>query len=110
MGLVVTPLPDPPGGLDAPPDVVISDGPVLSLATDYEANGTMWAAAGMADSSLRVWNSTDHGASWNYITGTMISPHAVYNYIGLAVGIGDSNFIHLLFIHPNGSGDAYEVR
>jgi hypothetical protein len=108
--LVVTPLPDPPAGLDAPPDVVISPGPVLSLATDYESDGTMWAAAGLTDSSVRVWNSTDHGATWNYITGATISPYSVFDRIGLAVGIGDSNFIHLLLIHPNGNGDAYEVR
>ncbi len=108
--LTVTPVPEPRSGMDAVPDVTIYDGLVTSFATDYEADGTMWTAAGLPDSTIQVWKSTDHGTSWTYVTGATVNPKALYGRLGMAVGTGDSNFIHVMLIHPNNNGDVYELR
>lgn len=108
--LKVTPVPEAPAGMDAGPDVTINDGLVTSFATDYEDDGTMWTAAGLPDSSVHVWKSTDHGATWISVAGATPSPKALYNRLGMAVGTGDSNFIHVMLIHPNNDGDVYELR
>ena len=110
VDVTVDELPEPPAGMDAGPDVTINDGLVNSFATDYEADGTMWTAAGLPDSTIRVWKSIDHGASWTYVTGATPSPRALYKRLVMAVGIGDSNFIHVMLIHPNNNGDVYELR
>lgn len=108
--LMVTAVPEPPAGMDAGPDVTINDGLVNSFATDYEADGTMWTAAGLPDSTVSVWKSTDHGASWTHITSATVNPKALYHRLGMAVGTGDSNFIHVMLIHPSNNGDVYELR
>ncbi len=108
--LTVTTVPEPRSGMDAVPDVTIYDGLVNSFATDYEADGTMWTAAGLPDSTINVWKSTDHGTSWTYIAGATVTPKALYGRLGMAVGTGDSNFIHVMLIHPNNNGDVYELR
>jgi hypothetical protein len=108
--LTLTPVPEPPAGMDAGPDATIYAGLVNSFATDYEADGTMWTAAGLPDSSIRVWKSTNHGASWTQVASATPSPKALYSRLGMAVGTGDSNFIHVMLIHPNNYGDVYELR
>ncbi len=100
----------PPSGLDAGPDVPIVSGATNAFAADYETDGTMYAAAAQPDSTIRVYKSTNHGTSWAYLCGATISPKARYTELGMVVGIGDSNFIHVMCVHPNGNGDVYQLR
>ncbi len=95
---------------DANPDVVIYNQASRCIGADYEMNGTIWAAAAQNDSAVRVWKSTDHGNTWTFVCGARTTPACLFNRIGLVVGTGDSNFIHVMVIHPSGNGDVYEIR
>ncbi|MFO7676739.1 MAG: hypothetical protein R6X12_10535 [bacterium] len=104
-------LPEPPAGADfVGPDIRITGGPILSTAADYSMDGTMYAACGLPDSSVRVYRSTDHGETWSYVNGLQPSPRALYRRIALCVTRGDSARIHLFLIHPTGYGDVYSGR
>jgi hypothetical protein len=70
----------------------------------------MWVAAGLPDSTLRIWKSSDHGTTWSYFSGGRTTPGSVFGRIGLVVGEGDSNFVHAFVLHPSNSGDMYEMR
>jgi len=104
-------LPDPPpASCDVGADIVIQGGPVYGTAADYLMDGTMYAAASLPDSSVRIWRSIDHGETWQYFSGVMPSPHAIYGRIQLVAADGDSDFVFVFLIHPSGSGDVYVAR
>lgn len=102
-------LPDPPAGWNGSfaPDQQVTTGPVYSFATDYEQDptGTMWAAVGWGDSTVRVFKSEDHGASWPYVNGFYWPPKHPIGKLEMAVGAGDSNFVYVAELLPANDGD-----
>ena len=103
-------MPEPQGGLlDRAPDVVIHPAQVNGSGTDYEANGTMWAACSPFDSTVRIYNSTDAGQTWNYFTGFGWSTPCQFGRVQVVVGIGDSNFVHVFALLPFQDGDLVDV-
>ena len=105
------PVLEPPQGMTGlGTDVTIAGGTVNGTAADYTMDGKMYAAAGLPDSTVRVWRSTDFGATWGYLCGVSPSPHALYPRISLVVGTGDSNQIFIFLIHPIDNGDVYQAR
>lgn len=109
--LQVVEVPEPPRQDWPGPDVTIYSGrEVLSIATDYESDGTMYAAMGWTDSTVRIFKSTDHGENWSYLCGAGVTPRCLFEKIGLVVGFGDSNFIHLMFTHPINNGSVFQLR
>jgi hypothetical protein len=103
-------VPEPQGGLlDPAPDVVIHPAQVNGTGTDYEADGTMWAVCSPLDSSVRVYNSTDAGQTWNYFTGFGWSTPCQFGRVQVVVGIGDSNFVHVFALLPFQDGDLIDV-
>lgn len=130
----VTPVPDEPGrlpaddggttalipvddlpfepGFDAP-DVVItqSSSGLAAISTDYQPDGSLWAAASFRqDSACRVFRSTDGGFNWDYFGGFNFPNRALVRRLKLVVGNGDSARVHLFALHPTGQGDLYCVR
>jgi hypothetical protein len=103
-------LPEPQGGLlDPAPDVVIHPNQVMGTGADYEPDGTMWAVCSPLDSSVRVYNSTDAGQTWNYFTGFGWSTPCQFGRVQIVVGIGDSNFVHIFALLPFQDGDLVDV-
>ncbi len=101
---------EPQGGRpDLVPDVVIHPSTVNGTGADYEAVGTMWAVCSPLDSSVRVYNSTDAGQTWNYFTGFGWSSPCQFGRVQVVVGIGDSNFVHIFALLPFQDGDLIDV-
>ena len=90
------------------PDVLIELGSMLATATDYEEDGTMWTVFSRPDSNTFLYRSTDHGEIWQYAWS--FNWNFVIGRLGLIVGQGDSNFIHVFVIRPDGDGDLYDLR
>lgn len=102
---------EPPTGSDfIPPDIVIQPGSIYATAADYEMDGTMWVAAALPDSSASIWRSSDHGYTWDFFTRVISNPRTIFYRLGLVIGDGDSNCIHLMLRHPNNGGDAYDLN
>jgi hypothetical protein len=98
----------PPGWNGAfEPDKQITTGPSFSFAADYEQDptGTMWVAVGWLDSTVRVFKSEDHGASWPYVNGFYWPPKHPIGKLEMAVGEGDSNFVYVAELLPANDGD-----
>jgi hypothetical protein len=103
-------VPEPQRGLlDPAPDVVIHPAPVNGTGTDYETDGTMWAVCSPLDSTVRIYNSTDAGQTWNYFTGFGWSTPCQFGRVQVVVGIGDSNFVHVFALLPFQDGDLIDV-
>ncbi|MEO0085567.1 MAG: T9SS type A sorting domain-containing protein [candidate division WOR-3 bacterium] len=93
------------------PDVMIDTGAILATAADYEMDGTMYVAwSRLRDSLVLVVKSTNHGNSWQYVTGFITSPKWPVPRLGMVVGAGDSAFIYVIALHPSSNGDAVCVR
>lgn len=81
------------------------------FACDYNyANGTMYAVTSNLDSIARLYRSTDHGATWQYVYHFTTSPADIYSQVGLVVGEGDSSFIYIFVRHSIGNGNVYLLR
>jgi hypothetical protein len=81
------------------------------FACDYNyADGTMWAVTANFDSIARLYRSTDHGVTWQYVYWMGTSPADVFSQVGLVIGEGDSSFIYVFLRHRFGDGDVYLVR
>jgi hypothetical protein len=93
---------------DAGPDVLIRQGRVTATAADYEPDGTMWVALACLDSINHLYFSTDHGTTWNHHVAFQCNQ--LFRKLGLVVGQGDSNFIHIFVISQDYSGDLYDFR
>lgn len=103
-------VPEPQGGLlDPALDVVIYPNQVNGTGTDYEADGTMWTVCSPLDSSVRIYNSTDHGQTWNYFRGFGWSTPCQFGRVQVVVGVGDSNFVHVFALLPFQDGDLVDV-
>jgi len=101
----------PPQGelLDPAADVVIYPNQVMGSGVDYEADGTMWVACSPLDSSVRIYNSVDHGQTWNFFQSFSWSPPCRFGRVQVVVGIGDSNFVHVFALLPFQDGDLVDV-
>ena len=103
-------VPAPQGGLpDLAPDVVIYPSTVNGTGTDYEADGTMWAVCSPPDSTVKVYKSTDAGATWNYFQGFGWGPACLFGRVQVVVGIGDSNYVHIFALLPFQDGDLVDI-
>ena len=103
-------VPAPQGGLLYPaPDVVIYPSTVNGTGADYEADGTMWAVCSPPDSTVKVYKSTDAGATWNYFQGFGWGPACQFGRVQVVVGIGDSNFVHIVALLPLQDGDLVDI-
>jgi hypothetical protein len=99
----------PPSGMPlVGPDVMIMNGRILATAADYLPDGTMWTVCSRDDSNAFVFKSTDYGEIWQFI----VSLNWSFNIarLGLAVGEGDSGFVHIFVINPANDGDLYDLR
>ncbi len=95
------------------PDQQIDGAPPYWFAVDYEQdpNGTMWVAVGSrSDSSVHVLRSTNHGASWDWLTGYYWPPKHPIGKLELVVGEGDSNFVYVFELLEENNGDLRVVR
>jgi len=103
--------PPEPGRFNGP-DALIDVGLVAATAADYEMDGTMWVLVSRAsDSTAHCYKSTDHGVTWQWVTGFQRSSQkAPFNQVGLVVGQGDSAFVYCYVIMPDNAGDLCQVR
>src|SRR5512137_132563 len=67
--------------------VTVDTGYFPDYACDYNpADGTMWVARSTYDSIVKLYRSTDHGQSWQYVYWMGTDPSDVFQRIGLVVG------------------------
>ncbi len=98
-----------PGSFD--PDVLLDTCRIRATAADYELNGTMYAVGNrIQDNWSNIYQSRDHGESWQYIAGFASNPLEPQERIGLVVGEGDSTLVYGFLINPTNSGDLWCVR
>jgi len=97
-------------GANLAADQLIYAGGVNALSSDYEMDGTMWAAFAGADSAIRVYKSSDHGASWSKIQEYFVPPKHAIDKVELVVGQGDSGFVYVFENMPSSNGDLSAVR
>ncbi len=95
---------------DPLPDILINLGPTYATAADYTRDGSMYAAASIGDSTVRVWKSRDHGATWAYLSGVQFGTKVIINSIALTVTTGDSTNVFLYVVHPGSNGDVDVAR
>lgn len=91
-------------------DRLIYPGAMRDFAVDYDTNGTMYVAVSTPDSMIRIYRSTNHGLTWNYMYGVFHTPRDYYTRLGLVATQGDSGFLHLFCRHRNANGDIYQFR
>lgn len=102
------------------PDVQVYSGDLVSplggpgsermLSTDYATNGhTFVAFPQRSDSTVRLYRSTDEGATWAYWAG-LIHTGNVLSSPELVVAEGDSDFVFLFVKSTAGNGDVYMGR
>jgi len=91
------------------PDVIITGPVVYASAADYSMDGSIYAAAALPDTTVRVWKSRDHGATWAELNGVRYGPGFLPR-VQLVVTQGDSAAVNLFFLVPDNNGDAYIVR
>ncbi len=93
------------------PDQPILTGAVTASATDWEVDGTLWAAfASQTDSVVWLCKSTDHGANWISLSGFFWPPRHIIDKIEMVVGPGDSGFIYVFENVPANDGDLKVAR
>jgi hypothetical protein len=103
--------PAPPSPRDWDGNVTVDTMHFTDFACDYNyANGTMWVVTANFDSIARLYRSTDHGVSWQYVYWMGTAPADVYSQVGLVVGEGDSSFIYVYLRHRFNNGDIYMYR
>jgi hypothetical protein len=91
--------------------VTVDTGAFVDYACDYNsADGTMWVLTSRPDSVARLYRSTDHGASWQFVFWMTTSPNDVFRKVGLVVGEGDSSFLYVFLRHRFNDGDIYLYR
>jgi hypothetical protein len=96
-----------PGHTDWAGDVLIDTGYVADFAVDWNlADGTMWLAeAPMLDSLVKIYRSTDHGATWNYVFWFSTNPLSTVPRVGLVFGEGESSYVNVFFWSPAENGN-----
>jgi hypothetical protein len=98
-------------GANLAADQLIYTGGISALSSDYEMDGTMWAAfATEADSTTFIYKSTDHGTSWTAVQQVWWNPKHPIEKIELVVGQGDSGFVYLFENLPSDDGDLVLMR
>ncbi len=97
-----------PAGFD--PDVMIDGRSVRAFDTDYQMDGTMWAAFSTYEDTAYICKSTDHGATWQFVQSLCWTPAAPIQDVGLVIGEGDSTYIYV-FLHNEGNrGECWLMR
>ncbi len=101
-----------PSLLDWGLDVILDTSYIYDYDGDYDENtGWMWVAvAPMTDSVVRLYRSTDHGLHWFLVATMGHTPRSLYSQVGLVVGRGDSNWVHVFMRHSINNGDIYLFR
>jgi hypothetical protein len=91
-------------------DILIREGTIVATAADYEMDGTMWTAfTRLDDSSTYVYQSTDHGLSWQYKQVSGASGR-IFDKLGIVIGEGESSFVYTFLLDPVNNGDLWLVR
>ncbi len=92
------------------PDVMIDGRRVRAFDTDYQMDGTMWAAFSTYEDTAYIYKSTDHGATWQLVQYLHWVPATPIQDVGLVIGEGDSAFIYV-FLHQEGNrGECWLMR
>jgi FlgD Ig-like domain len=87
-------------------DVPIYADDIWGFGTAGDTNGTMWAAIGLRpDSVIRIFRSTDHGLTWNYVQ--WMTHGSDFRKIEVVVGSGDSNYVYIFYIRRVADGDLW---
>jgi hypothetical protein len=97
-----------PGGFG--PDVMIDARRVRAFDTDYQMDGTMWAAFSTYEDTAYIYRSNDHGVSWQLLRYLHWVPPAPIKDIGLVVGEGDSAFVYVFLHQEVDSGECWVMR
>ncbi|MBN2464701.1 hypothetical protein JXD38_03630 [candidate division WOR-3 bacterium] len=92
------------------PDVMIDGRSVRAFDTDYQMDGTMWAAFSTYEDTAYVYRSNDHGVSWQLVRYLHWVPEAPIQDIGLVIGEGDSAFIYVFLHSENNRGECWLER
>ncbi len=72
-----------------------------SFAVDYDSSGDLFAAVGLADSTVHVFYSDDLGATWtDELTVSFGSPELQTQLDIVACDDGDSTFLNLFYLYP----------
>ncbi len=96
--------------VDFDPDVLITDRQIRAFDTDYQMDGEMWVAFTTTDDTAYIYNSSDHGATWNHFVTTHWIPATPITDVGIVVGEGDSAFVHLFLYNEDHRGSCYLLR
>lgn len=93
-------------------DAVIDTGYVYDFAADWSlADGTMWLAeAPLVESIVRIYRSTDHGATWDYVFWFSTNPLSTVKRLGMVFGEGESSYVNVFFWSPADNGNVGVFR
>jgi hypothetical protein len=91
---------------------VLDTSMMYSYSADHDPlTGHYYAAAGTwTDSLIKLYRSTDHGATWSWLCNIVTSPASLFYKLDLVVARGDSSFLHVFARRGYDSGDIYDYR
>jgi len=81
-----------------------------SFALDYDSSGNLFAAVGLADSTIHIFCSADLGVTWtDEMTVTTAVPELETQLDLVVSDDGDSTLLNLFYLYP-GSGTLVDVK
>jgi hypothetical protein len=81
-----------------------------SFAVDYDSSGNLFAAVGLADSTMHIFRSTDLGVTWTDEMTVTTGVPELQTQLDLVVSDdGDSTLLNLFYLYP-GSGTLVDVK
>jgi hypothetical protein len=91
---------------------VLDTSMLLSYSADHDPlTGYYYAAVGTrTDSLIKLYRSTDYGATWNWLCNIIASPACLFYKLDLVVARGDSSFLHVFARWGYNGGDIYDYR
>jgi hypothetical protein len=91
---------------------VLDTSMMLSYSADHDPlTGYYYAAVGTrTDSLIKLYRSTDNGATWSWLCNIIPSPACLFYKLDLVVARGDSSFLHVFARWGYNGGDIYDYR
>jgi hypothetical protein len=81
-----------------------------SFAVDYDSVGNLFAAVGLADSTIHLFYSDDQGATWTDEMTVVPSPPEPETRLDLCVSDdGDSTLLYLMYLYPGDGGNLFST-